>query len=80
MERAGHAVAEVVLERFPGRVPWSAAAATTAATAASAPRASRGRPRGDKVEAFGEFGEPDVIVDALLGIGLRRCRARTWPG
>ena len=49
-----------------------AAAATTAATAASAPAscASRGR-EVTVVEGFGELGEPDVIVDALLGIGLK---------
>ena len=54
------------------RVASSAAAATTAATAGSARAccASAGR-EVTLVEGFGELGEPDVIVDALLGIGLK---------
>ena len=72
MERAGAAVAELVLRQFPGaRRPSSAGAETTAATARSAPASCGGRPRGAVVDGVGDLGEPDVIVDALLGIGLQ---------
>ena len=57
--------------------PSSAAAATTAATAASARACcARRAARSRVVDGVGDLGEPDVIVDALLGIGLARRAAR----
>ena len=73
MERAGHGGrARSCSSASRAASRSSAAAATTAATAASARAccASAGRDV-TVVEGFGDLGEPDVIVDALLGIGLK---------
>ena len=72
MERAGQAVAEVVLERFPGKVTVVCGGGNNGGDGRICARVLRAAGRDvTLVEAFGEFGEPDVIVDALLGIGLQ---------
>src|SRR5258708_4042459 len=72
MERAGRAVAEVVLERFSGRVAVVCGGGNNGGDGRGCARVLREAKRDvTLVEEFGELGEPDVIVDALLGIGLR---------
>ena len=72
MERAGTAVAEVVLERFPGRVAVVCGGGNNGGDGRVCARVLREPGREvTVVEGFGELGEPDVIVDALLGIGLQ---------
>jgi len=72
MERAGTAVADYVAERFPGRVCVVCGGGNNGGDGRVAARVLRERGREvEVVERFGELGEPDVIVDALLGIGLR---------
>jgi NAD(P)H-hydrate epimerase len=72
MERAGTAVAELVAERFPGRVAVVCGGGNNGGDGRVAARVLRELGREvDAVEGFGELGDPDVIVDALLGIGLR---------
>jgi NAD(P)H-hydrate epimerase len=72
MERAGTAVADVVDERFPGRVAVVCGGGNNGGDGRVCARVLRERGREVvQVDGFGELGEPDVIVDALLGIGLK---------
>jgi ADP-dependent NAD(P)H-hydrate dehydratase / NAD(P)H-hydrate epimerase len=72
MERAGTAVAQVVLQRFPGRVTVVAGGGNNGGDGRVCARvlAEAGR-EVTVVDRFGDLGDPHVIVDALLGIGLR---------
>ncbi len=71
MERAGAAVAEVVRENYQGRVTVVCGAGNNGGDGRVCGRLLReGGREVVLVEGFGELGEPDVIVDALLGIGL----------
>ena len=71
MDRAGTAVADLVVERFPGRVTVVCGRGNNGGDGKICARVlgERGR-EVVVVDGFGELGEPDVIVDALLGIGL----------
>ena len=72
MERAGAAVADLVAERFPGRVAIVCGGGNNGGDGRVCARVLRERGREVVVvDGFGELDEPDVIVDALLGIGLR---------
>ena len=72
MERAGAAVADVVLRRFPGRVTVVCGGGNNGGDGRVCARVlERGRREVRVVDGVGDLGEPDVIVDALLGIGLR---------
>src|SRR5471032_1080685 len=72
MERAGIAVAEVVLERFPGRVAVVCGAGNNGGDGRVCARVLEEGGREVRiVDGVGDLGEPGVIVDALLGIGLR---------
>ncbi len=71
MERAGIAVAEVVLRSFPGRVTVVCGRGKNGGDGKICARALREAGRDVQVvEGVGDLGDPDVIVDALLGIGL----------
>jgi ADP-dependent NAD(P)H-hydrate dehydratase / NAD(P)H-hydrate epimerase len=72
MERAGTAVAQVVLQRFPGRVTVVCGGGNNGGDGRVCARVlgEAGR-EVTVVERYGDLGDPSVIVDALLGIGLR---------
>jgi ADP-dependent NAD(P)H-hydrate dehydratase / NAD(P)H-hydrate epimerase len=72
MERAGNAVAELVLRQFPGRVTVVCGSGSNGGDGKVCARILRERGRdGHVVDGVGDLGGPDVIVDALFGIGLR---------
>ena len=72
MERAGAAVAAVVLRSFPGRVTVVCGKGNNGGDGKVCARVLREAGRDvHVVDGVGDLGEPDVIVDALLGIGLR---------
>ncbi|HZQ81216.1 MAG TPA: NAD(P)H-hydrate dehydratase [Gaiellaceae bacterium] len=71
MERAGAAVAEIVLRQFPGRVTVVCGKGNNGGDGKVCARVLRDAGREvDVVEGVGDLGAPDVVVDALLGIGL----------
>jgi ADP-dependent NAD(P)H-hydrate dehydratase / NAD(P)H-hydrate epimerase len=71
MERAGAAVADVVLRRFPGRVTVVCGGGNNGGDGRVCARVLREAGRDvTVVEGVGDLGDPDVVVDALLGIGL----------
>lgn len=72
MERAGTAVAELVLRDFPGRVTVVCGGGNNGGDGKVCARVLRTAGRDvTVVEGVGDLGTPDVIVDALLGIGLK---------
>jgi ADP-dependent NAD(P)H-hydrate dehydratase / NAD(P)H-hydrate epimerase len=71
MERAGSAVAAHVLRQFPGRVTVVCGGGNNGGDGRVCARRLREAGRDVLVvDRVGDLGEPDVIVDALLGIGL----------
>src|SRR6059058_5236159 len=71
MERAGTAVADVVLGRFPGRVAVVCGKGSNGGDGRVCARVLRERGRDvTVVDEVGEVAGADVIVDALFGIGL----------
>jgi NAD(P)H-hydrate epimerase len=72
MERAGTAVADLVAEQFPGRVAVVCGRGNNGGDGRVCARVLGERGRDvTVVDGLGDLDEPDVIVDALLGIGLR---------
>ena len=72
MERAGAAVARVVLERYPGRAAVVCGKGSNGGDGKVAARLLREAGRAVTViEQFGELDRPDVVVDALFGTGFR---------
>jgi NAD(P)H-hydrate epimerase len=72
MERAGAAVAETVLRQFPGRVTVVCGKGLNGGDGKVCARVLREAGREvTLVEGVGDLGDPDVVVDALVGIGLR---------
>jgi NAD(P)H-hydrate epimerase len=71
MERAGTAVAELVLRSFPGRVTVVCGKGKNGGDAKICARVLLDAGREVLiVEGSGDLGTPDVVVDGLLGIGL----------
>ncbi|HEV8459690.1 MAG TPA: NAD(P)H-hydrate dehydratase [Gaiellaceae bacterium] len=71
MERAGAAVAELVLRQFPGRVTVVCGKGNNGGDGKVCARVLSEKGRDVQiVDGVGDLGNPDVIVDALLGIGL----------
>jgi NAD(P)H-hydrate epimerase len=71
LERAGAAVAELVLRSFPGRVSVVCGRGKNGGDGRICARVLREAGREvDLVEGVGDLGHPDVVVDALLGIGM----------
>src|SRR4051794_1587909 len=71
MERAGTAVADLVLGRFPGRVAVICGKGSNGGDGRVCARVLRERGRDvTVVDEVGEVAGADVIVDALFGIGL----------
>src|SRR3989442_4957242 len=71
MERAGTAVAELVLRSYPGRVTVVCGKGKNGGDGKVCARVLQDAGREvTVVEGVGDLGTPDLIVDALLGIGL----------
>ena len=71
MERAGGAVADHVLRSFPGRVTVVCGKGKNGGDGRICARVLTEAGREvTVVEGVGDLGDPDVVVDALLGIGL----------
>jgi len=72
MERAGTAVADLVLRRYPGAVTVVCGGGNNGGDGKVCARVLRAAGRDvHLVEGVGDLGAPDVVVDALLGIGLK---------
>ena len=71
MERAGAAAADLVLRQYPGRVTVVCGQGNNGADGRVCARVLRESGREvTVVDGVGDLGSPDVVVDALLGIGF----------